>query len=156
MRSSIDNQDAVSPVIGTSLLVAIVVIIAAIISSMVLGMIPVMSEMKTVGITVQPFSDDKDYGVSVMVTGGADAASLVNLTVGYRNDMDFVQGSLTGLRNVIQNPVVGIPVLLNVTSRDSAPIPSPLSGPFTLTGHFTDGTSQVLYQKNLVLEKLKS
>ena len=153
MRSSIDNQDAVSPVVGTSLLVAIVVIIAAIISSMVLGMIPVMSEMKTVGITAQPFSDDKDYGVSVMVTGGADAASLVNLTVGYRNDMDF-QGP-TGLRNVIQNPVVGIPVSLTVTSRGSVPIPSPLSGPFTLTGHFTDGTSQVLYQKNLVLEKLE-
>lgn len=113
-------------------------------------------EMKTVGITAEPFSRynrDGDYGVILTVIGGADAAALTRLTTGYRSDVDFYLND-PSQPNVISDPVVGTPYRLNVRGHDGISLPdSPVSGTFTVTGHFTDGTAQVLYQKSITLEK---
>lgn len=151
------TDDAVSPVIATILLAVITIVLAVIVLAFVTGEFGGgAGEMKTVGITAEPFSGhdtDDEFGVILTVTGGADAAALTRLTTGYRSDVDFALPA-SSQHNVISDPVVGTPYRLNVRGHNSMPLPDfPVSGTFTVTGHFTDGTAQVLYQKSITLEK---
>ena len=67
------NDEAVSPVIGVILMVAITVILAAVIAAFVFGMSGNISKTKIVAVTVQQL--DSDY-ITVTYNGGQDAASL--------------------------------------------------------------------------------
>lgn len=157
MKSVAKMDDAVSPAIATILLAVITIVLAVIVLAFVTGAFGGgAGEMKAVGITAEPFSGhdtDDEFGVILTVTGGADAAALTRLTTGYRSDVDFALTD-TSPHNVISDPVVGTPYRLNVRGHDGISLPdSPVSGTFTVTGHFTDGTAQVLYQKSITLEK---
>ena len=72
------NDEAVSPVIGVILMVAITVILAAVIAAFVFGMSGNISKTKTVAITTQKINST---AISVMNNGGQDAATLVGLNV---------------------------------------------------------------------------
>ena len=72
-----ENEDAVSPVIGVILMVAITVILAAVIAAFVFGMGSNIGTTKTVAVTAS--QNDKD--VLLTYHGGADAATLQYLTI---------------------------------------------------------------------------
>ncbi len=65
------NDEAVSPVIGVILMVAITVILAAVIAAFVFGMSGNISKTKIVAVTVQKVDSGN---ISVMNNGGQDGA----------------------------------------------------------------------------------
>ena len=86
------REDAVSPVIGVILMVAITVILAAVIAAFVFGMASGVSKTKTVAVTA------KKVGASIMITydGGQDDASVANITAWF---FDNGTGYCTGTTN---------------------------------------------------------
>ena len=72
------NDEAVSPVIGVILMVAITVILAAVIAAFVFGMSGNISKTKIVAVTAQ--QPDADH-ITVTYQGGQDAQSFTNGTV---------------------------------------------------------------------------
>ena len=72
------NDEAVSPVIGVILMVAITVILAAVIAAFVFGMSGNISKTKIVAVTVQKV--DATH-ITIMNNGGQDGASLTQLSV---------------------------------------------------------------------------
>jgi archaeal type IV pilus assembly protein PilA len=71
------NEEAVSPVIGVILMVAITVILAAVIAAFVFGMAGNIQKTKVVSFTLSRVSASN---VSVTFQGGQDAGSVVNIT----------------------------------------------------------------------------
>ena len=74
------TEEAVSPVIGVILMVAITVILAAVIAAFVFGLAGTTTTAKTVGINIQKNSTDSK-ALNIMFTGGADLPSLTEFTV---------------------------------------------------------------------------
>ncbi|HJK78837.1 MAG TPA: type IV pilin [Methanocorpusculum sp.] len=138
MKSVAKKDDAVSPVIGTILLVAITVVLVAIVAAVVMGMVGNMSETKNVGVIVTPYSDDSEQGVIVTVSSGADA-NKINEMRAYLNGDDLKVGTT---ETKVEKPVVGVPYKFNVsTTKKDAPI----SGTVTVSATFQDNTTQVIY-----------
>ena len=126
MKSVAKKDDAVSPVIGTILLVAITVVLVAIVAAVVMGMVGNMSDQKDVGVIGQPGTGS----VLVTVSSGADASKLTGLAV---------YAGAEKLNNNVDNPVVvGKPY--NFTGTN-------LAGNYkvTVSGNFTDNTTSVIY-----------
>jgi flagellin-like protein len=134
------NDEAVSPVIGVILMVAITVILAAVIAAFVFGMAGNISKTKVVAVTVQKINSGT---INVMNQGGQDAASLslVNITTvpAATSASPSLATSGTGLTIGIMK---GNPVAVGCTTI--------MSGTFTgrteviAVGTFNDGTNQVL------------
>ena len=72
-----ENEEAVSPVIGVILMVAITVILAAVIAAFVFGMGSGVQSTKTVGVTLQKIGDN----LTVTIAGGPDLSELQWLKV---------------------------------------------------------------------------
>jgi flagellin-like protein len=72
------NEEAVSPVIGVILMVAITVILAAVIAAFVFGMTGNVQTTKTVGITA---SLNNTQHLIVTVQGGGDVNDLASLNM---------------------------------------------------------------------------
>jgi len=77
-----ENEEAVSPVIGVILMVAITVILAAVIAAFVFGMGSSVQSTKTVGLTLQKSGDN----LTVTIAGGPDLAELNYLKVTFDGD----------------------------------------------------------------------
>jgi flagellin-like protein len=120
-----NNEEAVSPVIGVILMVAITVILAAVIAAFVFGMAGNISKTKTVAITAQR------TGASTVVltnNGGADVGTLSSIAI--------TAGSATGSLTTTVGSTVAV---------GAGPGPAHV----IVTGTFTDGTQQVLLDTNL-------
>ena len=114
------NDEAVSPVIGVILMVAITVILAAVIAAFVFGMAGNISKTRTVAFTAaHPTSS------SVVVTnmGGQDVGALtgVDITGDVEGTLGTTVGSTKGYTTAITGP-----------------------NHVLVTGTFNDGTKQVL------------
>jgi flagellin-like protein len=72
------NDEAVSPVIGVILMVAITVILAAVIAAFVFGMSGNITKTKTVAVTVQKVDSSN---ITVMNMGGQDGGALTGMNV---------------------------------------------------------------------------
>ena len=124
------NDDAVSPVIGVILMVAVTVILAAIIAAFVFNMAGSMQSSKTVGMTLT--QNATGFGVAT-ITGGPDLKTLkqVNVSIaGATEAILFPSGSGTiavGKYNTTASSVAGSRVVL--------------------IGYFSDGSSQMLIDK---------
>jgi len=76
------NEEAVSPVIGTILMVAITVILAAVIAAFVFGMAGTTQTTKNVGLIVSlgnTTASTPHSGVLITIQGGTDLGSLNNI-----------------------------------------------------------------------------
>jgi len=73
-----ENEDAVSPVIGVILMVAITVILAAVIAAFVFGMTGNIETQKNVALTAKQISDNQ---LQVTVQSGADLSTLDYLRI---------------------------------------------------------------------------
>jgi archaeal type IV pilus assembly protein PilA len=128
------REEAVSPVIGVILMVAITVILAAVIAAFVFGMTGNVSKTKTVAFTLEQSSGT----VTITNMGGQDVKKLASVK--------------TTVDGVTASPVVaGTDLLVSACSTvGSSSTYTAASGKTVITtGTFTDGTSQVLLQQKL-------
>lgn len=116
------NEEAVSPVIGVILMVAITVILAAVIAAFVFGMAGNVGKTKVVAITAQRPSETN---ISVTNMGGPDVLTLTLLNV----SVDGVAASSSLTKDT------GSTVNLITTSGKRHVI---------VTGTFADASQQVL------------
>jgi flagellin-like protein len=125
MVSTKKNEEAVSPVIGVILMVAVTVILAAIIAAFVFGMAGNLTQGKTVAATAQ----HKGTNIWVTYQGGQDNSKLVSYDV-------FI-GVGTDAKKFDQAP----PTVGNSTAF------SPYSGTnnhVVVVGNFNDGVNQTI------------
>ncbi|MFA5222374.1 MAG: type IV pilin N-terminal domain-containing protein [Methanoregula sp.] len=122
------NDEAVSPVIGVILMVAITVILAAVIAAFVFGMAGNVSKTKVVSVTAQR------AGNSVALTnmGGQDVGSVTSFSV------SIAGADPTALTTMTKT--VGSTEKVTAATNPSRVI---------VTGLFNDGTTQVLLDTNL-------
>ena len=123
------NEDAVSEVMGTVLMVALVVILAAIIGSMVFGLVGNLQQTHIVGVSAVRFNQTH---ITVTFNGGekADQLNWLNITVnGAIRPSVGTFGSTTPLGVGNSTTVTG-----NTSGNDHV----------IVVGNFADGTQQVV------------
>ncbi|KAF5081916.1 hypothetical protein DSECCO2_105280 [anaerobic digester metagenome] len=123
------NEEAVSPVIGVILMVAITVILAAVIAAFVFGMTGNVQSTKTVAVTAHV--NDSQFLI-VTFQGGADSASVANLSL-------MVNGAQNTLTT--KQPTIG-------SSFNSTETISPGNCHAVVVAIFKDGSSQVVLDRN--------
>jgi len=137
-----NNEEAVSPVIGVILMVAITVILAAVIAAFVFGMAGNIQKTKVVAATDARIN--ATY-VSATYDGGQDAASLIGIAweVNGGNVTVVAPGATVNAEAGGNNYVTG-------SASGQLPIgtmtfiPAPTSSHLTGIGLFTDGSTQVI------------
>lgn len=144
-----ENEEAVSPVIGVILMVAITVILAAVIAVFVFGMAGGVQSTKVVTVTA------KQIGANVTVTyqGGPDHNSVnsIEFTIykpdGTVADLTAIGTSVTVDANEVATFAATPPAVGAVASVQAGAG----SGQerVVVTAAFTDGTSQVIYDNQL-------
>ena len=121
-----NNENAVSPVIGVLLMVAITVILAALIAAFVFGMAGTIQQSHVVAITM---SQPDGTHITLTNMGGQDVGSLVSINV--TGDLETIPVEELG-------PEVG--ATKTYILKEGAGQKHILA-----IGIFTDGTEQVLY-----------
>jgi archaeal type IV pilus assembly protein PilA len=121
------SEDAVSPVIGVILMVAITVILAAVIAAFVFGMAGNVSKTRSLAVTAQKTANATGTYIVITNNGGPDTAdvSAFNVTV------DALPQDVTSL-----NKTVGTSQTFTGTSGQKNRV--------LVTATFTDGTQQVI------------
>jgi flagellin-like protein len=117
------NNDAVSPVIGVILMVAITVILAAVIAAFVFGLVGTMQNTKVVAINAKQINTT---AISVMNMGGQDVGSLI--TVNVTGDLitpGTIGNSVGSKKDFLLSPGIGQKNIIVI-------------------GTFSDGSDQVL------------
>jgi archaeal type IV pilus assembly protein PilA len=137
------NDEAVSPVIGVILMVAITVILAAVIAAFVFGMSGNISKTKTVAVTVQ--KQDSSH-ITVMNNGGQDGSSLTELNATTDPVMTACSGgTFSGSSSDGYCLITGNPVPVGATmSLNSTPSGYNTKTHVIVVGAFNDGSKQVL------------
>ena len=128
------NEDAVSPVIGVILMVAITVILAAVIAAFVFGMAGNVQKTKIVSVTLTRSSSTL---VTAMNNGGTDAGSLTNLT--------FTGTSVTPTASCLVSacsPSIALGCRTQITTTAN-----PVQ--MLVVGTFADGTTQILLDQRI-------
>lgn len=118
------NDEAVSPVIGVILMVAITVILAAVIAAFVFNMTGDVETTKTVMISAKLVPD----GIETIIQGGSGLAQLRKITY-----------SINGTEKPSQTD--------NFTVGNVSVISGGKADRFLVVGHFSDGSEQILLNK---------
>ncbi len=149
-----ENEEAVSPVIGVILMVAITVILAAVIAAFVFGMSGDIETQKQVAVSAKQIAENK---LQVTVQSGADLSSLqylrIEVTPSEGGAVTFYTGSTKDLKKlggdseIPDSHSASISVGSTYTTSD---------GPLTdgsdhvvIVGHFADGKQQMLLETTL-------
>jgi flagellin-like protein len=133
------NDDAVSPVIGVILMVAITVILAAVIAAFVFGMAGGVQKTKVVAATVTQSGND----IRITYNGGQDDASLAGITILSPTGIAYNVTAASGVCTVVAigtpstKPTVGC--VMNLVNNGTG-----AQDKVTVTGIFTDGSRQVI------------
>jgi len=125
------NDEAVSPVIGVILMVAITVILAAVIAAFVFGMAGNVQSTKIVSLTATKAADGT---ITVTNMGGADVATLQTF-----------QLTLAGATAAWEDADAPITIGNTNTIAGTANTAERL----LIIGKFTDGSTQILLDKTL-------
>jgi flagellin-like protein len=125
------NDEAVSPVIGVILMVAITVILAAVIAAFVFGMAGNVQSTKVVSMTA---TKNATGGVTITNMGGVDVATLqaLTITVGSHGAQTFTADGPT---------TIGKSIIIEGTPGTAERV--------LIIGKFSDGAEQVLLDKTL-------
>ena len=133
------SEEAVSPVIGTILMVAVTVILAAIIASFVFGSAANVQKTKIVATTVQ--LDPDGSTIIIMYQGGQDDGSLTSLTITAPDgSLRYTGGDGSVLVNVPPTPPVKPIIGASLKLVGSWPSPAHV----LVVGSFGDGADQVI------------
>ena len=142
-----ENEEAVSPVIGVILMVAITVILAAVIAAFVFGMTGNVATTKTVAATTQISGNN----IIVTYQGGPDNAAVTSVTC-HVADAGTPAIDLTGSGFISIDDENGIKIGHKWTvDTDLVTTGSAL---VTVTAAFSDGTEQVILDKTLNIPSL--
>jgi flagellin-like protein len=143
------NDEAVSPVIGVILMVAITVILAAVIAAFVFGMAGSVPVTKTVAATAMASTYDNagvtEKSISITYQGGKDS------------------GTVAGFDATVTDPSTGLAATCTISPAVPMTTAPDVGAVFTCTGltdvamkyhvsataTFTDGSSQVILDTNL-------
>ena len=134
-----ENEEAVSPVIGVILMVAITVILAAVIAVFVFGMADDVQTTHTVAATAKVADDD----VIVTFQGGPDASAVTSLESKIYNSTGVVM-----MTNTQASPTVGYSHTF-VGGKDNATDEAYDGTRIVTTATFDDDTTQVLLDRNI-------
>ncbi|MDI6867662.1 type IV pilin N-terminal domain-containing protein [Methanoculleus sp.] len=145
-----ENEEAVSPVIGVILMVAITVILAAVIAAFVFGMTGNIETQKSVALTAKQISGDR---LQVTIQSGADLSTLEYLRIEVTDSEGtpetycaYVTGSgktfTSGGEPTNGDTTDPITVGSIFTSGDNALTDG--SDHVVIIGHFADGRDQML------------
>ncbi len=134
----INNDEAVSPVIGVILMVAITVILAAVIAAFVFGLAGSTGTAKNVGMTIAQNSSGVAY---VTIQGGTDLPSM--------NDLAYtLNGSGGTPTNMVQASGAALTYPLTVGQTVFTAVDEDVTGSrVTIIGKFSDGSTQVMLDK---------
>ncbi|MCK4938295.1 MAG: type IV pilin N-terminal domain-containing protein [Gammaproteobacteria bacterium] len=139
------DEDAVSPVIGVILMVAITVILAAIIAPFVFSMGSSLSRHYIVACTVSQISSEK---IDITYVGGPDADALgylsVTVTPGDPGNTTDITRTLGSLTDSTDNPSVGATIAVPGDTGQFAQMDH-----VVIVATFLDGTKQVILEKYL-------
>jgi len=143
-----ENEDAVSPVIGVILMVAITVILAAVIAAFVFGMSENIPENKEVYVTTKLGVDTSDEPVMIVtLQGGKDIPTLKKVEALIADGADDTPDSRQDILKEEDAPFEagdsGKIKLEEYKGTDEGP----KSYEITIRGIFTDGTVKVLTTK---------
>ena len=131
-----DKEDAVSPVIGVILMVAITVILAAVIAAFVFGMAGGIQKTKVVAVTLTRTSPT---AVTALFQGGADAASAYNVNFSVAGaPVDSTHGGSFNAAGSTSPIAVGCRTTIKTASSPQQ---------ITAIGFFSDGSQQILYDQ---------
>ncbi len=128
-----ENEDAVSPVIGVILMVAITVILAAVIAAFVFGMTGSMQSTKVVSIGSKLDGDN----IVLTINGGPDLATLQELRITLRGEDVNEVGYNTV--SVTENPLSR-----EFKVGDTITIPAGGGGRLLVVGKWSDGAEQII------------
>ena len=138
------NENAVSPVIGTILMVAITVIIAAVIGAFVFGMPTTVQKTKLMASSIQ--LDTKGENVLLSYYGGPDDISLTTIHITAPNGSVWytsgTDGSLT--INTASSPTPTKPRIGAVITLQPAPDWPAGKKRVLAVGSFNDGIDQII------------
>ncbi|MEI6842314.1 MAG: type IV pilin N-terminal domain-containing protein [Methanomicrobiales archaeon] len=146
------SEDAVSPVIGVILMVAITVILAAVIAAFVFGMAGNVATTKNIAVTGQyaagPTVADPN-NVVITYQGGADDGKLVYLNARIGSNIGANTSATSGTWAAIgAKPPVGGKYTIVSTLPSTATAPGGATAPGTnklvVVGTFIDGSTQVV------------
>lgn len=131
------NEEAVSPVIGVILMVAITVILAAVIAAFVFGMAGNIQKTKVVAATGSRLNST---AITLTYQGGQDSNTLANIS-----------WSVNGGTTVTWTPNGGttLDVGHSGTLDSSKGVGSPGTAHIIGVATFTDGSTQVIYDNTL-------
>jgi len=137
------NEEAVSPVIGVILMVAITVILAAVIAAFVFGMAGNISKTKVVAATVQQV--DANH-ITATYQGGQDASSLTYSTLSVTTSTGTVVNTFTN------NTVAAADATGNIIGKEVGSFSTAVSATNAFSGKdhvivvakFDDGTEQAI------------
>jgi flagellin-like protein len=136
------NDNAVSPVIGTVLMVAVTVILAAVIASYVFGTSGNIQKTKIVGASAQIESSGS---IVIVYHGGQDDASLASITITAPNGTTWhttdSAGTLADSGTTYGKPEVGAVMKLNPKSPTDWPVDHKH---IIVVGTFGGGESQII------------
>ena len=129
------KEDAVSPVIGVILMVAVTVILAAVIAAFVFGMGSGVSKTKVVATSVVRNANTTltDGNINVMYQGGQDSASVAYLTVSVNPGAADADSYSTDW----MTPAIGSYLSVQGTANIG-------KDKVIVVGHFLDGGTQTL------------
>ena len=138
------NEDAVSPVIGVILMVAITVILAAVIAAFVFGMTGNVQTTKTVSLG----SQINGSNIDLIVNGGADLSTLqcINITVGGAAP---AEGAILYPSNLDETTAGGIEPIADEKFHvgNTLTIEGENSGRLLVVGKWSDGAEQIILDR---------
>ncbi len=137
-----ENEEAVSPVIGVILMVAITVILAAVIAAFVFGMSGNVQSTKSVYATATHTVDAEGVPIVIVTfTGGPDVGLVTQLNVTV-NDEDALaeDKAIVELKSTTGSSVT----IYNYSTTAKKPIVKGKTNHVVVTATFSDGTSQVI------------
>jgi archaeal type IV pilus assembly protein PilA len=133
------QDEAVSPVIGVILMVAITVILAAVIAAFVFGMAGGISKTKSVAVTARQIGSN----FAVVYQGGQDDASVGNMTVQFLDNgtVFYYDSATAGTHLSTSSAAADKPAVGSSATSSGA---SSSQDHIVVTIQFLDGTQQVI------------
>jgi flagellin-like protein len=134
-----ENEEAVSPVIGVILMVAITVILAAVIAAFVFGMTDSFTAQKEVTVTAsQGVTSVGDPAITVKLFGGKDVGFLEDSDKAFTVKINGADATAVEDSGTLTNKV-GSSAVYELDDDGQHTV--------VVVAHFTDGTEQVVLDK---------
>jgi len=133
------SEDAVSPVIGVILMVAITVILAAVIAAFVFGMAGNVSKTRSIAVT----AGTSGTNFTTTYNGGPDDSDLASINITYKDNGTVFTSSGTGGTVLAINPTTATKPNVGTTWRMLGKTAGTREH-IIVVAKFNDGTEQVV------------